>query len=141
MFHFTTMYRVTTRSSFPNFIYNKISSIALRYPFSSLVPATFHSFLKPKLSYANLKEPDPVAQTYKKIWISELVDPKKTTMYTRELLYAGKLEKMHNELKYEEKYIASSASLRVDLQIMYTYLSWKDIKVYDVNDLFCVFLK
>jgi hypothetical protein len=75
-----------------------------------------------------------IAHPSRNIWISGLIDPKKTCMEARTLLYSGRVEEMRSYEIYEAKrrkrmFTQSDLDKKADLQIVYSYTTWKDTKV------------
>jgi hypothetical protein len=75
-----------------------------------------------------------IAHPSRNIWISGLIDPKKTCMEARKLLYSGRVEEMRSYEIYEAKrrkrmFTQSDLDKKADLQIVYSYTTWKDTKV------------
>ncbi|KAL5080500.1 hypothetical protein RYX36_008921 [Vicia faba] len=100
----------------------------------SLIGGTFHprhfsaGNVARATAAANIDK-DPWREAHKKIWISGLVDPKWTTMYAREMLYAGKIDRMFKELKFQSKNLTHSLAFRANQGFVDTYITWKDLKV------------
>ncbi|GAU37089.1 hypothetical protein TSUD_378310 [Trifolium subterraneum] len=114
------------RSSFSLHIYERGTS-SISHP-SSISSVISTNCSEPKLTYNILKE--PVVQPHN-IWISGLMDPKNTNMEARKLLYSGRVEEMRSYEIYEAKQWKHrlDRDKKVDLQIVYSYTTWKDTKI------------
>jgi hypothetical protein len=117
------------------FVFRKMSRSSISFTMMSRTRTTGSSF--PRHIYerrtSSIAHPSRVSEP-RNIWISGLIDPKNTCMEARKLLYSGRVEEMRSYEIYEAKrrkrmFTQSDLDKKADLQIVYSYTTWKDTKV------------